>query len=378
MIFLVTGLPGHGKTYFTVAKAIEVIGASGRAVFYSGITGLKLDWTESDPREWYTLQDGSVVVMDEAQKVFPVPPVGAPRGRHVTELETHRHRGFDLWLITQDAGLLDSHVRRLVGVHYHVQRPFGMPFVNVLQWDGVHNPRDYHDRQKAVTSKFRLTSKVWNLYTSATQHTVKMRIPWKLVALVVAGLAVPVLGFGVWKFMSGMSGDASRRSQEARGVSPSRASGGAPPSQLGGGLGLPRVASMREWSEALTPRVADAPWSAPRYDEMTKAEIAPIITACIEDLNPREYFCRCFANNGASLSVSETYCRRAIRRGFPFRDFGWNDAEGANEGEGRARPYQVRSPAPPLPGASPKSSPPVQAGVAAVPSSIPVPFGVKP
>lgn len=361
MIFLVTGLPGHGKTYFTIAKAIEVIGASGRPVFYSGISDLKLEWTESDPRQWFKLQDGSVFVMDEAQKVFPVPPVGAPRGQHVTELETHRHRGFDLWIITQDANLLDSHVRRLVGVHYHVHRPFGMPFVNVYQWDGVHNPRDYHDKQKAVTSKFRLTSKVWNLYKSATQHTVRMRIPWKLVLLLVGVVAIPIIAFGVWSLMGGLSGDAKRLSREARGVSPPRESDSAPVPRLGGGLWLPRQASIEEWSSQFAPRVVDIPATAPRYDDFTKAQVAPIVRGCIEVLPQDSYLCRCYADNGAALPVSETYCRRVIRNGFEFRDHGIKALHRDGEQEETPRKVERKAPPPMLPERVQKPRSPLQA-----------------
>ncbi|WMU51306.1 hypothetical protein [Pseudomonas aeruginosa] len=47
-----------------------------RTIYYYGIPDMKLDrlkskWVEFDtPEEWYNLPDGSVIVIDEAQRVF--------------------------------------------------------------------------------------------------------------------------------------------------------------------------------------------------------------------------------------------------------------------------------------------------------------------
>ena len=345
MIYLVTGLPGHGKTYFTIAKAIEIIGTSGRPVFYSGIPDLKLDWTESDPKRWPELQDGSVMVIDEAQRIFPVPPVGAPRGLHVTALETHRHKGLDLWLITQDANLLDSHVRRLVGVHYHVQRPFGMPFVNVLQWDGVHNPRDYHDKQKAVTSKFRLTSKVWNLYKSATVHTVRARIPWKMVALLLGIVAVPFLGYLVWQILGTMGKGAKKPSEMVAGVSPPGGKNGAPIPPPVGSLRPSPSASPADYVAQFAPRMEGLAWTAPRYDEMTRPQVTPAITMCFAIWDRESPVCECKAQNGAALPVDGEWCLAVIKRGLPFRDFATFTGVAPTVGEAQ-RPAQVGKGAP--------------------------------
>lgn len=375
MIYLITGLPGHGKTYFTIAKAQEVIGTSGRPVFYSGIPELKLPWTESDPKRWNELDDGSVMIIDESQRVFPVPPVGTPRGVHVTALETHRHRGLDLWLITQDANLLDSHVRRLVGVHYHVHRPFGMPFVNVLQWDGVHNPRDYHDKQKAVTSKFTLSEKVWSQYKSATVHTVKMRIPWKLVVLVLGLIAVPVLGFTVWKITRGLSGDAQARSKESRGVSPSDGLPSAPRPRSEGALGVPPKASSplsaEDYWAQFVPRVKGEAWTAPRYDELTRPQVTPAVTMCFAVWDGSAPVCECKAQNGAALAVDGEWCLAVIKRGLPFRDFAVYAPPSAAVGEGGSGPGSV----PPMipAGRAAGKSHPIQAGGSS--PEMPMPFG---
>ncbi|WP_100097333.1 zonular occludens toxin domain-containing protein [Xanthomonas campestris] len=69
MIYLVTGMPGNGKTLYAVEfikKAVE----KGRKV-YTDIKGLTLAGIEPAPDDWRTLPDGSLVVYDEAHKRFP-------------------------------------------------------------------------------------------------------------------------------------------------------------------------------------------------------------------------------------------------------------------------------------------------------------------
>ncbi|MBN0698390.1 zonular occludens toxin, partial [Pseudomonas aeruginosa] len=86
---------------------------------------LKSKWVEFDtPEEWYNLPDGSVIVIDEAQRVFGNDGSRA-RPEKVTRFETHRHQGLDIHLITQHPSLLCTPVRKLVGKHINFIRPYG-------------------------------------------------------------------------------------------------------------------------------------------------------------------------------------------------------------------------------------------------------------
>jgi zona occludens toxin (predicted ATPase) len=137
VIILITGVPGSGKTLYTLHQVktrveaenarFEAEGKPPREVHYSGIADLKLPWIElEDPTKWNTLPPGSIIVIDECQRVFRPRGSGATVPPYIADLETHRHKGYDIYLITQHAMLVDQNIRRLVGKHQHIVRKFGI------------------------------------------------------------------------------------------------------------------------------------------------------------------------------------------------------------------------------------------------------------
>jgi hypothetical protein len=137
VINLHTGLPGNGKTLYTLSTVEKRRLSENRAVYYHGINDLKLDWTLMDkPEEWYLLPAGAIIVIDECQRLFTPRPNGAPIPKAESMLETHRHNGHDIYLITQDPTLVPSHLRKLVNTHRHMMRKFGSKWVTVHQFEG--------------------------------------------------------------------------------------------------------------------------------------------------------------------------------------------------------------------------------------------------
>ncbi|MCG3075650.1 zonular occludens toxin domain-containing protein [Pseudomonas aeruginosa] len=148
MLYLRTGLPGAGKTLNAIReidiehqpdpddptkrlhKDPDNPDLPPRTIYYYGIPDMKLDrlkskWVEFEtPEEWFNLPDGSVIVIDEAQRVFGNDGTRA-RPEKVTRFETHRHQGLDIHLITQHPSLLCTPVRKLVGKHINFIRPYG-------------------------------------------------------------------------------------------------------------------------------------------------------------------------------------------------------------------------------------------------------------
>ena len=113
MITLITGQPGAGKTLFTLQFVRELAEKEKRTVHYSGIKDLRLPWLElANAEDWYQVPQGSIVVVDEAQRIFRPRGAGSVVPRHVSELETHRHQGIDLFIITQHPMLVDTNVMR--------------------------------------------------------------------------------------------------------------------------------------------------------------------------------------------------------------------------------------------------------------------------
>jgi zona occludens toxin len=155
MINLNTGIPGSGKTLNMVQQLAELLASwkdhpeDARPIFVLGVTGLTLPHATvplksvqvdraGTPRlvpDWDEMPDGSLVIIDECQGIFPPRSSQSIPPAHVAWLNTHRHRGFDLWLTTQNPKLIDTSVRACVGRHRHFRRMFGMNFSVIYEWD---------------------------------------------------------------------------------------------------------------------------------------------------------------------------------------------------------------------------------------------------
>ena len=99
MIHLITGLPGSGKSLYTLSKVKERADKENRPVFYHGIPELTLDWQQLESADqWVECPKGAIIVIDECQSTFRPRATGAAVPRHVSQLETHRHDGHDLYL----------------------------------------------------------------------------------------------------------------------------------------------------------------------------------------------------------------------------------------------------------------------------------------
>ena len=197
MITLFTGVPGAGKTLRTVQEIAQLRrtrDGEARPIF-SNITGLADALgcaILEEPRKWFELPEGSLIVIDECQRVFPPRAAAAAVPEFVQLFDTHRHKGFDVFLITQHPRLIDSFIRNLVGRHLHLYRPFGLMRSQVYEWqECCENPRV---DAKPVPRPWAFPKKLFGLYQSAEQHTHKTRLPWRAIATIVACLCVAGAG----------------------------------------------------------------------------------------------------------------------------------------------------------------------------------------
>ncbi len=133
-------------------------------------------------------------MIDECQWVFRPRGNGSHVPESVSAMETHRHRGLDLYLITQHPMLLDSNIRRLAGCHWHVVRAFGAHAANVHAWGEVRENCD-KNRAGSIKTFWPYTREVYAYYKSAELHTHKFRPPLRLWALLILPL---LIGLAVW------------------------------------------------------------------------------------------------------------------------------------------------------------------------------------
>lgn len=202
MITLITGVPGSGKSLYTVAELLKPLqsatfeheGSTVKRVLYTNIKNLLLDHIyldKDDLLKWPTwCKPGDVICYDEVQEVWRPRGVGAGTPDSIAKLETHRHMGVDFVLITQHPNLLDQNIRRLVGRHLHVRRIANMALSVVYEWDHASNPGMV---KTAITTRpWRYPKWAYKLYKSAEAHTKQPRkLPFALLVLLIAaaGLA---------------------------------------------------------------------------------------------------------------------------------------------------------------------------------------------
>lgn len=226
---LVTGVPGSGKTLYSIEKLLmPILGTTVKRtrddgteeeiprIVYTNINGLQLDhelidfngmltqkagaWEHvQDPKrpgeelhrkgihhwhEW--AKPGAFLFLDEFQKAWPPRPNGASVPPDIQALDTHRHMGVDMVLITQSVNNIDRHVLGLVDRHLHIRRFGNMPAAVVYEWD--HASRSLLYKNAIKKSPWRYDKKVFKLYKSAEVHTKQRRNIPTLVWFILAGL----------------------------------------------------------------------------------------------------------------------------------------------------------------------------------------------
>jgi hypothetical protein len=307
MFALVTGTPGAGKTSSTLLRFKDV---KDRPVFYRGIRDLSPDlgWfelTDEQGKDWQdNVPEGGIVIIDEAQQLFPVRPSSREVPAGLKALETHRHKGWDVIFITQEPGLLDSHARKIANEHFHYVRPFQAPMITEYHCGtGAISPGNRSDLARCSQKRKPLPKAAFGLYHSAEVHTHKFNPPKML--FILGALVLAAVGTWWWFFSSfsfgGVDPDAGKQTVEqgvpmAPGTTPTQSPG--------------------SWAELLTPAVSGVPYTAPIYREAAmNVQAVPVVSGCMA-FRPNQSDCRCYTQQGTRIrDMSLSMCKRALADG---------------------------------------------------------------
>lgn len=306
MITFLTGLPGHGKTLRMVGM-IKAALDSGRPVYVHGVKDLKLDVIYlENPFEWQKCPPGSIIFMDEAQNTFPA-KAGMERPEFISALNTHRHLGLDIVLVSQHPALIDTRVRKLINEHFHLFRIAGSESSMIYRWSECQDdPRSTSAKSLAETTPWKYPKELYPLYGSAVLHTAKRRIPRPLIALavliVIAGLMVyyaPSIFGGIGKQSKGGAAETAQPPQAASGAASA-------PREV-------RPMSTEEWLAQFRPRVLSKPWSAPLYDRLMQNASPPRLL-CVHVAEPER--CTCYTEQATRwVGLKDDDCKRLAREG---------------------------------------------------------------
>lgn len=361
MLYLRTGLPGAGKTLNAI-REIDLEHQPDpndpsrrlhrdpddpdlppRTIYYYGIPDLKVDrlkskWVEFDtPEQWFDLPDGSVIVIDEAQRIFGNDGSRA-RPEKVTRFETHRHQGLDIHLITQHPSLLSSPVRKLVGKHINFIRPYGRQkgiFRHEYEFC-IDSPEKRANFKQAQEEKVSLDPAYFGTYKSSTVHTHKPVTPSyiKKIPLILLAIAVPVgilIALG-WFII----GRAQEKVEATQATQEPIQQGVAPSSTLASSTAVrrqPPPDPLEGYVADRTPRVEAFPASAPRYDDLTKPRDFPRLVCAASfdkrvvarnrarghpigaDAKGRLFSCTCYTQQVTRVDTTPEFCLDVVNNG---------------------------------------------------------------
>jgi zona occludens toxin len=351
MIILNTGTAGAGKTLFTL-RMIETRRLADNKEFYDkwvsagsdeanppiqrevyyfniNINRSALPWIKLDKLEdWYTMPAGSIFFFDECQEAFEPMANSATRPKYYTELSKHRHRGYDMYFVTQHPTFVDTYVRKNAEEHNHFMRPFGAKMVNKHTWKGVKDQCD-KSRSGAITEQLTHPKEVYGWYKSSEVHTHKFKLPNKVKALILLPIALAVCVYFAYDYFK-------KKTEPAKPAAASSTADKAGQHVVSVG-GIKAVFNPADY----VPRIPDLPHTAPRYDHLTEATVAPRIVGCMVYRQK----CKCLTQQGTYHIATMQFCTVTIENGI-FQDF----EDGGGSSKPTKEPIQaVKEPAKPEP-----------------------------
>jgi|GEM_PF-1126270 len=306
------------------------------------IKHLNLHWIQlPDPYKWFELPDKAVIVKDECQTYYPLRSSGSRVPEHVARYETHRHTSHDVFLITQDAGFIDSHLRKLVGRHWYIgQTKLGDYLYSrdggIITQNSRGVAQAFH-RHKRITKK---PKNVYGVYFSSPENFHSRKLDTIFIGKCAAVLGVmAILSSYVYEMVnpdlspeqpsaqpvasSPAAGAASEPESaslsDSDGFSVSKLLPGRKGSLVGGGRSKSQfsIESVDDFQQQFTPVIPDMPWSAPIYQPLLEVRSFPK-PVCIRIDRYPESECRCFTQQATPLQISERGCNSYV-------DYGWFD-----------------------------------------------------
>lgn len=314
MINLITGKTGNGKSLYAITEIEKRRIKENRPVFYNGIPDVKLDWTYfDDAKEWHKLPQGAIIVLDEAGEFFPPRSNTSSVPEAVHAFSIHRKQSHDVYIITQHPTYLDSYIRKIVDVHFHLVRVFGKETSKVHKFTTVKDNCDKDRSGSIEVTDFNFPKENYDKYRSidGDTHTIKADVPFKYYLRYLIPVVIVVLVIIAYKSFSSAihSGEETAIKEKQKLESPLDAMTNNRGNQN-------NEDDPNYWYVQNTPRISTLPHTAPKYDKVTDPVTAPIPAACIASRSK----CICYSQQGTKLATDEMFCRQVAANGF-FVDF---------------------------------------------------------
>lgn len=338
-IVLITGKPGAGKTAHMVHMMLHdpiFKNENGelRKVF-TNIKGLELPHIEvssiqseqaestdeklsfHDVHKWIKQPEnlGSIIIIDEVQDVYPSRGNGSKVPENVSWLNTHRHLGVDIFVLTQDPKDIDSRLRNLVNKHLHIAKnKLGMR--TLLEWKYCAN-NPIVQAKDAFAKVHKIDDNVKNLYKSAEIHTVNTTKVSKWVyAIPVLLVAFPALFYLSYVLLKN-GGRLKPEKQETPIVQAASQPALSSLDNVQNALHGEQQKSLK--ASDFVPTLAERPESKPIYDGVRSVKQFERVAACVKG---GKTGCTCYSDQGTPLKeVTKAMCVDYATNGLPFDPF---------------------------------------------------------
>jgi hypothetical protein len=319
MIYLFTGQPGSQKTANMINFVLTDSQFENRQVYYFNISDCNvpgwIELSEEEARTWYELPEGSVILFDEAQRLWRPEKWDAKKRRDITEMETHRHRGFDMVLTTQHPKLIHADVRRQVQQHRDYKKPFGVKSIAYV-WEEC---KDFHAKAEANKISGTVPKGTFDLYKSTVLNTHKKRIPLK--AWLVLGALFLTVGIFGW-FAYDLSTRKDQSAAIAADPAPQQPQSGSLRTLSGSSVAATQQYDFKplypldpeEYIKLHTPRIPDLPYTAPIYDELVQPTVAPKVR-CYGYRRDGVYHCKCVTQQMTPVKMAYEQCVHTVQNG---------------------------------------------------------------
>lgn len=343
-----TGLPGHGKTSLMVEELLREAKKAQRPLWAAGIDGLQPGIASilKDPRDWnavkpgetctchvtedssacesHVIPNGSLIFVDEAWKWFGHLQNATRQSTpdHVLQLAEHRHRGIDFVWTYQQPCQIYPFARGLCAEHYHVVRRFGTQFIEVFKWQELNEEvKSQAKRESAQRVTRTLPEDSWKAFKSAEVHTIKRRIPFRVLALPALAVAAVVLGWFAYGMLKPSAMAASIVGSEA-GTAPA---GPARSTHANGSEKDKPPLTAAEYARRHLPRFPTMPHTAEIFDERgitADPQLFCMSSEAGEGADGyREASVICLTEQGTRYDLGEGEARRVARWGTPYNPY---------------------------------------------------------
>lgn len=340
MLYLYTGQNGGGKTLQAIRKMHECH-AQGLDVYASNFNNLRVPFAKHfpNPNDWPLLPEGSVLFIDEAQKIWPKAGAGKAVPEYISQLDIHRQGGIDIYMISPKPTGIHADIRELIAGHYHCVG-YGPSQSRIFRFS------EFQEDAKSVTARrnagfevYKHEKKYYEMYDSASKHLDKPKPPWRQrIGKLLLVLAALIALWIAWELFVTFTGEPSKP-KVAAAASPSLSS-------LLPAWGKSKVAlTPEQYLRVMQPRFPEMPGSAPIFDDR-KVQAEPAVY-CMASGDPVDR-CGCLTEQGTvyffsqNASVHRLKCAYAARWGGAYDPF----KRPPREGRSGASNTRERAPAP--------------------------------